>query len=183
MLNHPLAIVAFIVTSTCSTIYRDAPQSDLTYRVEYGPFAGLYTTPERGSLIRDLPACLSKVTHPEERIFFFYDFPAGYLMTDMPWASNSSWQFKVEQPQWMGFHRAIEHYWKDPKHHPDIIVKMTTCLNEFPHIRYRAFPFADSDPFADLLRQGFTPILVHPHLVIYRRDRSSTATFVLKQPF
>ena len=48
----PLAIVAFIVTSTCSTIYRDAPQSDLTYRVEHGPFAGLYTTPERGSLIR-----------------------------------------------------------------------------------------------------------------------------------
>jgi hypothetical protein len=165
----PLALVTFFALMTCRSAYRDGPPFSLNCRIDRGPFAGLYTTPERAALIGDITNDLKRVATSEDRVFFFYDFPAGYLLTDLPWASNTSWQIRIAGLEWRGHQRAIEHYWKDPNHQPTLIVKIATCLNQYPQTANEPYPFAAGDPFLDLLKRHFTPVLQHEHFAIFRR--------------
>jgi hypothetical protein len=179
----PLAVLGLYVTFLYSGVYRDAPLSELTERVEHGPFAGLRTTVERRDLLRDLSQSLQSVVQPGERVLFFYNFPAGYLLSDVPCASNCSWQNKIDQPQWIGHYRALVHYWHDPAHEPTVVVQITTLLNPNPHLADMPFPFAPADPFVDLLQDRFTLSVEHRHFKMYRRRADMPGPLELASPF
>jgi hypothetical protein len=178
-----LSVLGLFVTFVCSSVYRDAPLPELTDRVKHGPFAGLYTTPERNDFLRDLSHGLQSAAQPGERVLFFYNFPAGYLLSDLPCASNCSWQNKIDQPQWIGHHHALKHYWLDPAREPVVIVLITTTLTANPHLADSPFPFGPRDPFLALLQTRFTPSVEHRHFKIYRRNAELTGQLELPSPF
>jgi hypothetical protein len=179
----PLVVLGLFAAITCTSIYRDAPPLELTDRVKRGPFAGLYTTAERNALIQDMSQALTSASQPGERVLFFYNFPAGYLLTDLPCASNCSWQNKIDNPQWLGHHRALEYYWSDPRHQPVVIVQLTTNLNDNPHLAVDPIAFGPSDPFVDLVQKRFTLTIEHRHFKIYRRNEESSSRLELMSPF
>jgi hypothetical protein len=179
----PLFLVGVFTLNSWRFAFCDSRLSDLTTRIEQGPFAKLYTSPERVELLSDMTQGLNTLAQSEDRVFFFYDFPAGYLLTDLHWASNCSWQSKITTPKWIGHHRALEHYWKDPNHQPTIIVKITTRLISYPYADNKPYDFAPDDQFLDLLEKHFTPILRHQHFTIYRRNSDPSTEMKLKSPF
>jgi hypothetical protein len=174
----PLIVVGTFLFFTYRAVYRDAEPSDLTTRVERGPFAGLYTVPDRAAFIEDMADCLNRVAESEDRVLFFYDFPAGYLLTDLHPASNCSWQLQVTNPQCLGHHRAIVHYWKDPSHQPTLMVQLTT--NPMTN---QPCTFNTDDEFVELLHDRFDLIVKRRDFAIFRRNTRITGDLALKSPF
>ncbi|HEX8111332.1 MAG TPA: hypothetical protein VF516_26565 [Kofleriaceae bacterium] len=74
--------------------YRDGPGSELTERVTSGPYRGLYTTPAKAEILRDLTSDIeSYVQGP--RALFLYDLPAGYLIAMRRPLVSSVWTFAI----------------------------------------------------------------------------------------
>lgn len=67
------------------TLYRESPIGELKVQIEAGPFKGLFTTPERADFLREIQADLASMAaqDPLATVFFFYNFPAGYLMSEL----------------------------------------------------------------------------------------------------
>lgn len=88
-------VVLLIMTKLAlapESTYRDAPLPELTARVRGGPFAGIYTTPERErTLAQTSEDILARVT--TSRALFYYDFPAGYLIAARRPLAASPWIF------------------------------------------------------------------------------------------
>lgn len=74
--------------------YRDARLPELTARIDFGPFKGLYTTPERKAALGALSADILAHIHGD-RALFFYDFPAGYLIAFRRPLAGSVWPFAL----------------------------------------------------------------------------------------
>lgn len=61
--------------------YHEDPIRRLSARVPVGPFAGLYTTPEKLANILQMAAGLERIAGQGKTIFFYDEFPCGYLFT------------------------------------------------------------------------------------------------------
>ncbi|MCA9793705.1 MAG: hypothetical protein KC910_17960, partial [Candidatus Eremiobacteraeota bacterium] len=76
-----LSLLAAQLWASYHYTYHEDPIARLTARVPVGPFAGLYTTPEKMANILQMAAGLDKITGQGETIFFYDEFPCGYLFT------------------------------------------------------------------------------------------------------
>jgi hypothetical protein len=75
-------------------LYRDGPKiEDLPVRMESGPFRGLWTTDFKAQYIEDIQKDVGHLARRGGRALFYFDFPAGYLMTAMRPAAASAWIF------------------------------------------------------------------------------------------
>lgn len=82
--------VAYI-TGYYGYVYRDAPVSSLTYKMEKGVFRGLYTIEERGKSLIYLEDEIQKVTNENDRVMFRDQAPQAYLMTKAKPCAPSTW--------------------------------------------------------------------------------------------
>jgi hypothetical protein len=81
-----------------SITYRDADIYKLTSRIESGPFAGLYTSQEKKEYLAELSNDLKAVYRQGDRVLFYYNnFPAGYLLTSMRSATKVSFWVSSER--------------------------------------------------------------------------------------
>ncbi|MGZ3456703.1 MAG: hypothetical protein ACXVEF_44265 [Polyangiales bacterium] len=85
------SVVYYHVELIYSFVYRDAPVEALTARVRTGPYKGMYTTPATSALLAELTSVLRRHEDKAGRIVSYYDFPAGYLFTQMRVGMPSSW--------------------------------------------------------------------------------------------
>lgn len=87
------AMVTLVVAD--DAVYRDARVSELTAKITEGPYKGILTTPAR-------KASLARASHElkalatSSRALFYYDFPAGYLITGQRPLVASAWIFAME---------------------------------------------------------------------------------------
>lgn len=65
-----------------SQVYEDGPIATLTHRMESGPFAGLYTSPQKAAWIDNIQDALKEFKIQGRTIIFKDIFAAGYLMAD-----------------------------------------------------------------------------------------------------
>lgn len=79
-------------------VYRDAPLSQCTARLEEGPGAGLYTSPAHKDQYEQVCADIHSLGHEEEPIFISSLLPWGYLCTDRPVGSPNTWRTLVDSP-------------------------------------------------------------------------------------
>lgn len=77
-----ILLVGFVLKSH-EYVYRDEPIPALNTRVEWGPYQGLRTTPERAYFLDEIQRDIVKLDDGKSSILFFYSFPAGYLMSTM----------------------------------------------------------------------------------------------------
>lgn len=85
-----LLFLVFLVYYSTS-VNQDDPVRELTKRVEFGPFRGLYTTPEKASYIEELQRDVASLSG--KGIRFVPHLPAGYLLTTILPATPTLWDF------------------------------------------------------------------------------------------
>jgi hypothetical protein len=74
--------------------YRDGPVAVLTEEVTSGPFKGISTTAARKKMLKNIQADV--ITHKAgDRVTFYFDFPAGYLIAEQRPAVTSAWIFNI----------------------------------------------------------------------------------------
>lgn len=120
-----VALLAIFIAYAQGAVYAEVSPTGLTTRIDSGPFRGLYTTEFRKKFIEDLASTLTRFDERDRSILFFYDFPAGYLFTQMTPASNSAWQLAAAGHAGAGCSRALESYYQDQSKHPEIAVRFT----------------------------------------------------------
>ena len=97
-------------------VYGEGRPKSLKARVEKGPYWGLATTDFKAALSRSLVEDLAKYGG-SGRVLFYDFFPAGYLFTSMPPASNTTWEYNSTRSGIMG-------YLRDPCHRPATVFEM-----------------------------------------------------------
>ncbi len=112
------------ITLRFVNIYRDAPLSVLTAKIESGPAKGLYTTPAHKEQYDTVYKTIQEncqsddlsVKNAEDSIFFTKLLPFGYLCTDLKCGSPTSWRTKFNSD------RLADYYTLNPDRYPDIIL-------------------------------------------------------------
>jgi hypothetical protein len=89
-LVYPLLMVAVFLGYQRRT-FGDDPVATLDTRVEYGPFAGLYTSSSKETYLRQMTSDIASVAGDREYVLFVDHFPAGYLMTDLRPGASCIW--------------------------------------------------------------------------------------------
>jgi hypothetical protein len=117
----PLAM--FLLLQYGSAFHDDRPPF-LRSQVKSGPYAGLFTTAETKRFLTSLTSSLRPVANSDCSILFYYNFPAGYLLTDGRPATVTAWLFDREPPRKLYSRRLLAHYDANGDREPDIIVKM-----------------------------------------------------------
>jgi len=72
------------------SFYRDQNFFELTERVKSGPYAGLYTSKAKFDYLTQITADIKSLENKNGKIVF-YEFPAGYLISEMRPGVNSAW--------------------------------------------------------------------------------------------
>ena len=80
-----------------AAIYRDEAPAALTVRMPDGAWRGIHTTPEHRRYLDELRADLRRFRQAGGRAVFFYDFPAGFLLTNQRPLTSSSWTFRIPE--------------------------------------------------------------------------------------
>ena len=127
----PASVLGVMLFYNYGAIYGDGMGriTDLTEKVEVGPYQGLYTTSERKEFINNLTQNLPRfIDQNDQRILFYDFFAAGYLLTSLRPASTTVWEIPLGMyPN--ASRDSIMTYYKDKKKWPDIVVKMKTAFN------------------------------------------------------
>lgn len=88
----PLVMVAVLMVGGYRGVYGEiVPLKKLSEKIQAGPFRGLKTTEEKKAFIEQFAHDLKAYSYPNDRILVFFDFPAGYLFSELRPAVNSVW--------------------------------------------------------------------------------------------
>jgi hypothetical protein len=104
--------------------YQESSRALLTAEVPAGPFAGLWTTPDKVAFDAQLRRDVSEFVHPGQRVMFFDGFPAGYLYTTARPAANTLWLSLSDERVGAAKH-ATTAYWARTGHYPDVAFRYT----------------------------------------------------------
>lgn len=107
-------------------VYRDSGFGSLRHEVAGGPFAGLYTSPDHLTLIRDLHRDLTLVSGPSCTIMFYRQFPAGYLFDAGAPLTNRAFVPDVAPSLVNRYERIWVAYYRS-KGWPDVVVQMANA--------------------------------------------------------
>jgi hypothetical protein len=90
----PVVLVATLLAFAVAPhgYYREKSRSELTALVSKGPYAGIYTAPATKTALERVSAEVHARVRGE-RVLFFYDFPAGYLIAFRRPMVTSPWTF------------------------------------------------------------------------------------------
>lgn len=117
------------ITLRFVNVYRDAPLTELTEKLDKGPASGLYTTPEHAAMYETVydvleTYCQTDNLDPDKenngRLFITKLLPFGYMCSDLKCGSPTTWRTKFSSV------RLEDYYTINPDRYPDIIL----VLNE-----------------------------------------------------
>lgn len=144
-----IALLGIWCTSNFTYFYREAPLAQLTEPVRQGPFTGLYTSAARVAWL-DRFAADFRVIPPEARSIFFFDqFPAGYLFSERTPKTFLYFMHPAYYTPWLR-PRLID-FFSNPENLPDAAVQFF----QLPMSNDSFFRIADAnsnllnDPFWD----------------------------------
>ena len=89
----PLVAVLGVMLLLVGTAFYRQKAGTLTERIPSGPFAGLYTDTRDRDMLSSLGGDIDRLAHPADSIFFYNDFPAGYLLTGVTPRTGTAWVF------------------------------------------------------------------------------------------
>jgi hypothetical protein len=108
-----------------NAVYRDESINNLKFRMDTGPFAGLYTSEDKQKYINELVLDLKQYLHKDDKVLFYDNFPAGYLLTKSKPATISTWLFPMCIYPNQGKNRqAVLDYYAKEQILPDTVVKL-----------------------------------------------------------
>ncbi|HZN48326.1 MAG TPA: hypothetical protein VFB71_11925, partial [Ramlibacter sp.] len=145
MLAVPLTVLYPLLAGSYADYYGEPVQRDkLTERVGAGPYAGLFTTPERAALLRRFREEAAPLIRPEDRVLVFNDWPAGYLLAGVRPGTNSVWLPPASAKAAVD-RRATLDYWQKTGRRPDVVLLMKSSENT-------------PDPLLSILQTQYAPV-------------------------
>jgi hypothetical protein len=169
--------IAFLASVLCvfmyyhyATVYGDQALRDLTQQVTTGPYKYLLTTPVKANfaeqITRDVRA--AAVDNDIQSAVFYFNFPAGYLLTSLRPAINTVWLFHPKTLNSLS-NRLLERRYRESGAWPDILVKMRVFINPDDSMSM-VEPMLDH-PLESLLNNGaYFPLISRNEYDIYRRS-------------
>jgi hypothetical protein len=116
-------LIALVALQFGSANHDESPLS-LTTRIGSGPYAGLLTTSANANFLDSLTHGLEQTTSPQCGVLFYYDLPAGYLLTDRPPDTNTA--FLYDYKSFTGvYDPALLDYYAENGGLPDVAVRVT----------------------------------------------------------
>jgi hypothetical protein len=166
-----LACISFIfMYYQYATVYSDKSIGELSQQVTTGPYKYLMTTPLKAKFIEQITRDVREqsVNKRISSVLFYYDFPAGYLLTSLHPAANSVW-LSFPRNSDMRVVSILERKYRDPTNWPDMIVKLNGFIDYDATLAGNStFP---NHPFEKLLQKGEYSLLVsRDAYTIYRRS-------------
>lgn len=92
---------------------------NLDSQVEEGPYKGLYTTRFKREYLKKISYDLKMVAKPDRHVLFYFQFPAGYLLSEMKPSTPSLWTTCIRADR----SECIEYYKRRMKV-GDVVVRM-----------------------------------------------------------
>ncbi len=141
-------ISALLGLFAAQAFYCDKSLFQLTYRVQQGPYRGLFTSREKLDYLNAVTADIRRFENQAGYVFF-YDFPAGYLLTEMRVGSSSSWVRPVS--------RAKQYYIDYYQHHlspQNVVFLMKRLQHGYPS----PVLYPPGDPVREYIWQSHQPI-------------------------
>jgi hypothetical protein len=156
--------------------YRDAPITKLTAHVTTGAYSGLYTTSNNLAYLRMIEKDLKNDETGAKTVFFFNDFPAGYLLSNLTPMTDWAWISPMGKYPGVDRNMTVE-YFNRQKSYPDLIVRMNRVVYKagYSNISW----FNKDDPINNLAESpAYEPIVKRQDYVIFRRRHSSLSISV-----
>lgn len=88
-------VAALHIAGYYGYVYRDAPVSELTYKMEKGVYKGIYTKEQRGKALIFLEEEIKRLTNEEDTVLFMNQAPEAYLMTKAEHCAPSTWDITL----------------------------------------------------------------------------------------
>ncbi len=121
----PICISVFFMLSLIfevrifySVVYREANVSDLTYRIEEGPYKGIYTTEDRKKYIEKMSVAMNRIQDKDESALVLYHSNFAYLMMESMPATPTTWGVYPHIDNQDVF---FQYFSKQEDHIPDVI--------------------------------------------------------------
>ena len=111
-------------------VYRDEPVTQLTERVEYGIYKGLYTTPERKRFVEEMENVLTDYIMPSEKICAVTRVPMVYLMSKAKTCVPQTWDAQFLARGYTSSSPLLE-YFQAMGEIPDILIATDMDVPDF----------------------------------------------------
>lgn len=126
-----------------SYVYRDDPVRELTARVESGIYRGLYTTPERKSLVEELERVLEANICQDETVCVVTRAPAVYMMAKAKIGAPQTWDAQFLARGYTSADPLLS-YFEAIEETPDVLAATTWDISDFyENPRYEIKSFID----------------------------------------
>lgn len=138
-------------------VYRDAPLSQCTAKLEQGPGQGLYTSPAHKEEYDQVYADIMSLGHSEKPLFISSLLPWGYLCTDRPVGAPSTWRILLDGAQ------LEEYYQVNPQNFPVDVLVLAPQIGNYvstiqPERNDTPNQNVETSAFLDQLQEkGYTP--------------------------
>jgi hypothetical protein len=106
----PLVAVGALVVLQFSSAFHDRSPLRLHTRIASGAYAGLLTTPETARLVTTLTRDLQHTSDSRCNVLFYYDFPAGFLLSLSKPYTNTVWLSDLESLRTLFVPRLLKYY-------------------------------------------------------------------------
>ncbi len=150
-----------------NTPYRDDPVALLTARVNSGPYAGLYTGPQKRAFLDSVSRDLTRASAGAKTLFVFENFPAGYLLTpltpltDKVWVAPSAMYPRVDRG-------TTVRYFANTRKYPDLVLKMNRIVYKSDYTEELSYPA--KDPLSRWAAgRDYRPAVTRPDYMILHR--------------
>ena len=128
-----LAGVVLLLTfgSRFSTVFRDAPLSQLDTAMTQGPAAGIHTTADHARQYGELVSMLQELEEnygSDAPVFISKLMPWGYLALDNPCGAPTAWRTPVDSP------RLSQYYESHPDSIPQIVIVLKPEVGDYDDV-------------------------------------------------
>lgn len=138
----------------------DGRLSELTAAIPSGPFKSLKTTPHKARWLAELTQDVRRFEKNNAAVVF-YELPAGYLLTELPSASNTAWMRANSQNTGSNLQ-----YFKQRTKSRSFIVAATTGDMSRP----QSIIYPPNDPFLEWVRTTHKQLIVRQNHVILQKS-------------
>jgi hypothetical protein len=135
---YTATLVAFLFASSpilvtrILGVYRDDELQNLTERIDRGPAAGLYTSPEHKAQYYEVCRTLDNLQkrEPEGKVLYSKVLPWAYFYTDYQFGAPSPWRNRISSKH------LVKYYEIQPEKKPDIVVVFNPDIGKYEESKY-----------------------------------------------
>jgi hypothetical protein len=117
------SVIVYQIWFLYRNIYRDGPLSQMSFVMKRGAYAGLRTTSAKYKFLENLQRDLDTVLVGRKTIFWYDDFPAGYLLSNLRPLTPSMW-IQGQSPKYHYDRHLMSRFFERSTERPDIVVRV-----------------------------------------------------------